>query len=106
MHMSDNTKTTSSFPYFALMLLIIFLGYVGLRLYFYLVPIPDTTLYFKADSCDIIELISEKKNESCFMKGSVRLDLFSDGYLMMLENGKEVYINEDVIEARSFPVKN
>ncbi|MPS92731.1 hypothetical protein [Comamonas sp.] len=102
--MSEKQNTSSGFPFFSLLILITFLGYALLRLYFFLVPTPDTTLYFKKEACDLIEIIGGEKNDRCIMKGSVRQDLFTDGYLIKLDNGEEVYINSQAIVSRSFPV--
>lgn len=78
--------------------------YFGIRVYAYLVPVPDTTLYLKKDFCGLVELADQKEND-CFIKGEVRQDLFSNNLIFTLKNGDKMYINDSVVEGRMWVAK-
>lgn len=88
-----------------LIFLLICLGYFLFRLYFFLVPIENTTLFLKKEHCGLVNLAEQPKN-NCFIKGSVRQDLFGHNYIFKSESGVELYLNESIVEARMWEVKD
>lgn len=88
---------------FYLLILIGFFGYMAIRLYAYLVPVDNTTLVFKKEYCFLVRFAEQPKND-CFVKGRVRQDLIGKSYIFETPTGKEIYFNENVIDARMWEV--
>lgn len=72
--------------------------YVFLRLYFFLVSIPNSTVFLKSDSCELVELFGQKKNNTCSLHGDLRNDLFSNDYILKLDDGSEIYLKQNAVD--------
>lgn len=55
------------------------------------------TLYLKKESCFVVEVMGQQQNQSCSVKGSVRQDLLTDGYLIKFDDGKEYFLSSDIV---------
>lgn len=82
-------------------LLILFFIYFLFRLYCYLVPTDNVTLHFAKDSCGIAE-IAKGSIEQCSLTGSLRKDLYSNGYILDLKDGTSLYIHQNNVKALSY----
>lgn len=94
--MNTTIEKLNNFLSFKMLIVLILIMYGLMRLYFYLVPTPNATVYVNSDSCYIVQVL-EVQNGSCKISGNLRNDLLTDGYLLELANGNEVYLSSDVV---------
>lgn len=97
--MSDNTK---KIPYTGILIALALIVYACIRMYGYYVPEKNVTVYFKKDWCDINETVGEPKNDECYLKGDLRIDLTGDDYFLKVKNGQEIYFSKDVLRGIKF----
>lgn len=94
--MNTHISKLNEFLSIKMLILLILIMYALMRLYFYWVPTPDATVFLNSDYCDIAQ-VYEKDNSSCKITGALRNDLITNGYLLELANGQEVYLGSNVV---------
>lgn len=85
------------FPILGFVLMLIFLGWVCIRLFSTVVPTKNATVFFK--DCELVKSI--EKNDECFMKGDLSEDLTGKYYILKTSN-KEITFHKDTVKYLEF----
>lgn len=101
--MFENNK--KKIPYTGILISFALIVYACIRFYGYFVPEKDVTIYFKSDSCDIVEAVRESKFEDCALHGDLRVDLTGGGFFLKLKSGDEIYFRKDVMKSLKFSTR-
>ncbi|MDV7561120.1 hypothetical protein R4576_18140 [Acinetobacter baumannii] len=73
---------------------ILFLGYLILRVYFYMVPIRNATIFLNDEHCGVAKIVDQNE---CKIHGEYRNDLFTNNIIIKADNGTEIYVNKSII---------